>query len=74
MQLDRSLRKCSVTAIGAAALAVSIGVVAATLTTVTLGAIALSEVFTFAILIVFTMLIWAAIQDGKSHVLIEFED
>jgi heme A synthase len=64
MQFDRRFLKCSIATVVIATLAVAIGVLSATLGA-PLGAIVLGEVFGCACLVAMTLLIWAAIQDGK---------
>jgi heme A synthase len=64
MQSDQRFAICSIAAIVTFAVAVGIGAVSAMLD-VPLGAIALGEMSAFACVAAFTLLIWAAIQDGK---------
>jgi heme A synthase len=64
MQLHRHFAKCSIAPVSISTLAIAIGVLSAALGA-PVGAIVLSEVCAFACLVAFTLLIWAAIQDGK---------
>ena len=64
MQLQRRFAKCSIAPVSISTLAVVIGVLSAALGA-PVGAIVLGEVCGFACLVAFTLLIWAAIQDGK---------
>jgi hypothetical protein len=64
MQSHPRFRKYSTATVAVSALAGAIGAASATLGA-PVGAIVLSEMCAFACVVVFTMLIWAAIQDGK---------
>jgi hypothetical protein len=64
MQSDQLLATCSILITLISALAVGIGMLSSLLGA-PLGAIVLGEVSGFACVVVFTLLIWAAIQDGK---------
>jgi len=64
MQSDQRFARCSIVITAILALAAGIGTLSATLGA-PLGAIVLGEVSGFACLVAFTLLIWAAIQDGK---------
>jgi hypothetical protein len=64
MNSDRRFAMCSIAATVIFALAGGIGAVSATLG-VPAGAIVLGEMSAFACVVAFTLLIWAAIQDGK---------
>ena len=64
MQSDQRFATCSIAAIVILALAGGIGVISAMLG-VPVGAIVLGEMSAFACVVAFTLLIWAAIQDGK---------
>ena len=64
MQSDQRVVICSIVITVIAALAVGIGTLSSTLGA-PLGAIVLGEVCGFAGVVAFTLLIWAAIQDGK---------
>jgi heme A synthase len=64
MQSDQRLVMCSIVITVILALAVGIGTLSSTLGA-PLGAIVLGEAAGFACLVAFTLLIWAAIQDGK---------
>jgi hypothetical protein len=64
MQSDQRLVRCSIVILAVSALAAGIGTLGATLGA-PMGAIVLGEVSGFACLVAFTLLIWAAIQDGK---------
>ena len=64
MQSDQRFAMCSIVITVISALAVGIGTLSSTLGA-PLGAIVLGEVCGFACLVAFTLLIWAAIQDGK---------
>jgi heme A synthase len=64
MQSDQRFAIRSIVVIAVSALAAGIGTLSATLGA-PLGAILLGEVSGFACVVVFTLLIWAAIQDGK---------
>jgi hypothetical protein len=64
MQSNQRFVMCSIVTTVILALAVAIGTLSSALG-VPLGAIVLGEVSAFACLVAFTMLIWAAIQDGK---------
>jgi heme A synthase len=64
MQSDQRFARCSIVITAILALAAGIGTLSATLGA-PLGAIVLGEISGFACLVAFTLLIWAAIQDGK---------
>ena len=64
MQFDQRVVKCSIATIAISTLAVGIGVLCAVLG-VPVGAIVLGEISEFACVVALTLLIWAAIQDGK---------
>jgi hypothetical protein len=64
MQSNRSIAKYSTATVAISALAGTIAAVSAKLGAPT-GAIVLSEICAFACVVAFTLLIWAAIQDGK---------
>ena len=64
MQSDQRFAIRSIVVIAVSALAAGIGTLSATLGA-PLGAILLGEVSGFACVVAFTLLIWAAIQDGK---------
>lgn len=64
MQSDQRFAICSILVIVVSALAVGIGTLSSLLGA-PLGAIVLGEVSGFACVVAFTLLIWAAIQDGK---------
>jgi hypothetical protein len=64
MQSNQCFVMCSIVTTVILALAVAIGTLSSALG-VPLGAIVLGEVSAFACLVAFTLLIWAAIQDGK---------
>src|ERR1700758_3603836 len=64
MNSDQRFAMCSIAAIMIFALAGGIGVMSA-MPNVPVGAIVLSEISAFACVVAFTLLIWAAIQDGK---------
>lgn len=64
MNSDQRFAMCSIAAIVIFALAGGIGAVSAMLD-VPVGAIVLGEMSAFACVVAFTLLIWAAIQDGK---------
>ena len=64
MNSDRRFAMCSIAAIVVFAVAGGIGAVSAMLD-VPVGAIVLGEVSAFACVVAFTLLIWAAVQDGK---------
>lgn len=64
MQSDQPLAICSIFITVISAVAVGIGILSSTLGA-PLGAIVLGEVSGFACVVAFTLLIWAAIQDGK---------
>jgi hypothetical protein len=64
MNSDQRFAMCSIDAIVVFAVAGGIGAVSAMLD-VPVGAIVLGEVSAFACVVAFTLLIWAAIQDGK---------
>ena len=64
MQSDQRFARCSIVITAILALAAGIGTLSATLGA-PLGAIVLGEVSGFACLVACTLLIWAAIQDGK---------
>ena len=64
MQSDQRFAKYSIATIAISALAAAIAGASATLG-VPVGAIVLSEMCAFACVVAFTLLIWAAIQDGK---------
>lgn len=64
MQSDQRFAMGSIAAIAILAFAVGIGAVSAMLGAPA-GAIVLSEMSAFACVVAFSLLIWAAIQDGK---------
>ena len=64
MNSDQRFAMCSIAAIVIFALAGGTSAVSAMLD-VPVGAIVLGEVSAFACVVAFTLLIWAAIQDGK---------
>ena len=64
MQSDQRFAKYSIATIAISALAAAIAAASATLGA-PMGAIVLSEMCAFACAVAFTLLIWAAIQDGK---------
>ena len=64
MKSDRRFAMCLIAGSAILALAGSTGAVSATLGAA-LGAIVLGEISTFACVVAFTVLIWAAIQEGK---------
>jgi hypothetical protein len=64
MQSDQRLVICSIVITVISSLAVGIGALSSALGA-PLGAIVLGEMSGFACLVAFTLLIWAAIQDGK---------
>jgi heme A synthase len=64
MQSDQRFVICSIVTTIILALAAGIGTLSSTLGA-PLGAIVLGEVSGFACVVAFTLLIWAAIQDGK---------
>jgi hypothetical protein len=64
MKSDQRFATCSIAAIATLALTGGIGAVSA-MFGVPVGAIVLSEMSAFACVVAFTLLIWAAIQDGK---------
>ena len=64
MQSHHRFAKYSTVTVAVSALAGALGVASATFGA-PLGAIVLSEICAFACVVVFTLLIWAAIQDGK---------
>ena len=64
MQSDQRFAKYSIATIAISALAAAIAGASATLGA-PVGAIVLSEMCAFACVVAFTLLIWAAIQDGK---------
>ena len=64
MQSGQRFAICSIVITVISALAVGIGTLSSILGA-PLGAIVLGEVCGFACLVAFTLLIWAAIQDGK---------
>jgi hypothetical protein len=64
MKSDQRFATCSIAGSVILALAGATGTVSATLG-VPLGAIVLAEMSAVACLVAFTLLIWAAIQDGK---------
>jgi hypothetical protein len=65
MRFEQRFGRRSITAILVAALAVAGGLAATVLGGVEVGMVAVTEVSAFACLAAFTLLIWAAIQDGK---------
>jgi len=64
MESDQRFAKYSIATIAISALAAAIAGASATLGA-PVGAIVLSEMCAFACVVSFTLLIWAAIQDGK---------
>jgi len=64
MQSDPRFARYSTITIAVSALAGAIAAASATLG-VPIGAIVLSEMCAFACVVAFTLLIWAAIEDGK---------
>lgn len=64
MQSDQRFARCSIVITVISALAAGIATLSAMLGAPA-GAIVLGEVSAFACLIAFTLLIWAAIQDGR---------
>ena len=64
MPSDQRLAICSIVITIILAIAAGIGTLSSTLGA-PLGAIVLGEVSGFACVVAFTLLIWAAIQDGK---------
>jgi len=64
MKSDKRFATCSLAAITTLALAGGIGAVSA-MVGVPVGAIVLGEMSALACVVAFTLLIWAAIQDGK---------
>ena len=64
MNADQRFAVCSIAATVSFALAGGIGAVSAMLG-VPVGAIVLGEMSAFACVVAFTLVIWAAIQDGK---------
>lgn len=64
MQSDPRFARYSIVTIAVSALAGAIAAVSATLGA-PIGAIVLSEMCALACVVAFTLLIWAAIQDGK---------
>lgn len=66
MQLDRCSRRCLMAALACSMLAVAAGVVSAALGAPG-GLVVMAEASGLACVVAFTLLIWAAIQDGKQH-------
>jgi hypothetical protein len=64
MQSDGRFARCSIVTIAISALAAGFGALGATLG-VPPAAIVFGEMCGFACVVAFTLLIWAAIQDGK---------
>jgi len=64
MQSDRRFARCSTATIAISALAAGFGALGATLGAPA-GAIVVGELWGFACVVAFTLLIWAAIQDGR---------
>ena len=64
MQFDQCSRRCFIVAAAISTLAIGIGVVSAVLGA-PLGPLVMGEVSGLACVVAFTLLIWAAIQDGK---------
>jgi O-antigen/teichoic acid export membrane protein len=64
MQSDQRFAKYSIIVVAISAIAAGFGTLSAALGAPA-GAIVLGEVSGFACFVAFTMLIWAAIQDGK---------
>ena len=64
MQSNQSFANYSIATLAISALAGGIGALSASLGA-PVGAIVLGELSAFACVVVFTLLIWAAIQDGK---------
>jgi hypothetical protein len=65
MQADSCTRRCSLVATTVAVLASVVGVAAGLLGVVPAGAVVLGEFCALACVGAFTLLIWAAIEDGR---------
>jgi hypothetical protein len=65
MQIDSCIRRCLFVATAVAVLASVVGVAAGSLGIVPPGAVVLGEFCALACVAAFTLLIWAAIEDGR---------
>lgn len=66
VEFDRCSRRCLISALACSMLAVAAGVVSAALGAPG-GLVVMAEASGLACVVAFTLLIWAAIQDGKQH-------